>query len=75
MGIAGKPQYNYGDRVRFKFNDDVVFEGTIEIIDSFGCFEYYMQQPSYDVLGKDKDENGTLTLFKHIPESDIIERI
>lgn len=74
MGIAGKPQYKCDDKVIFKFNDTIV-EGTIEIVDSYGCFEYYMQQPSYDILGKYKDENGTHTLFKHIPESDIIEKL
>lgn len=33
-----------------------------------------MKQPSYDILGKDKNKNDILTLFKHIPESDIIEK-
>ncbi len=73
METAGKPKYKSEERVIFKFNDDVI-EGTIFIVDSFGSFEYYMKQPSYDILGKDKNKNDILTLFKHIPESDIIEK-
>lgn len=73
METAGKPKYKSEERVIFKFNDDVI-EGTIFIVDFFGSFEYYMKQPSYDILGKDKNKNDILTLFKHIPESDIIEK-
>lgn len=73
MGTAGKPKYKSEERVIFKFNDDIL-EGTIFIVDSFGSFEYYMKQTSYDILGKDKNNNDTLTLFKHIPESDIVEK-
>lgn len=73
METAGKPKYKSEERVIFKFNDDII-EGTIFIVDSFGSFEYYMKQPSYDILGKDKNKNDILTLFKHIPESDIIEK-
>lgn len=73
METVGKPKYKSEERVIFKFNDDIV-EGTIFIVDSFGSSEYYMKQPSYDILGKDKNKNDVLTLFKHIPESDIIEK-
>lgn len=73
METAGKPKYKSEERVIFKFNDDII-EGTIFIIDSSGCFDSYMEQSSYDILGKDKHNNNMLTLFKHIPESDIIEK-
>lgn len=73
MKIVEEPKYNREERVVFKWNDDII-EGTIFIIDSLGCFDCYMEQPSYDILGKDKHNNNTLTLFKHIPESDIIEK-
>ncbi len=73
MKIVKEPKYNKEERVVFKWNDDII-EGTIFIIDSLGCFDYYMEQPSYDILGKDKHNNDTLTLFKHILESDIIEK-
>lgn len=73
MGIVEEPKYNKNERVVFKWNDDII-EGTIFIIDSLGYFDCYMEQPSYDILGKDKHNNNTLTLFKHIPESDIIEK-
>lgn len=73
MGIVEEPKYNKNERVVFKWNDDII-EGTIFIIDSLGYFDCYMEQPSYDILGKDKHNNNTLTLFKHIPESDIVKK-
>lgn len=68
--MLGFPKYKRGDIVRFSFGDDVK-RGTIEIIDAHGTFEDN-SDVSYDIMGIFE---GELTLFKHINEQFVIEKI
>lgn len=66
--MLGKPNYNYGDKVKFTINGKEVI-GQVEIIDRFGTFEQN-EEVSYDIMA---DETNPITnspcLFKHIRES------
>lgn len=65
-GILGKPIYEHRDYVRFRFNGKIL-AGVIGIIDSYGTMEQN-EEPSYDIeVGGEE-----FTLYKHIPESQII---
>lgn len=69
--MIGRPQYTYGDSVRFAAiidGEKNVFEGTVEIIDAYGTFEQN-EEPSYDIM---VDVHGAPCLFKHIRESLIL---
>ena len=66
--MLGKPKYNYGDIVKFKFNDDVK-EGIIAIIDRWGTFEDD-SDVSYDIMNKEEN-----ILYKHFGEKFVIEKI
>lgn len=69
--MIGRPQYTYGDSVRFAIiidGEKKVFEGTIEIIDAYGTFEQN-EEPSYDIM---VDVSGAQCLFKHVRESMIL---
>jgi hypothetical protein len=44
---------------------------NVAIVDSFGCMDFYMEQPSYDI---EIEEDGGRTLMKHIPESDVLKK-
>lgn len=68
-GTLGKPIYNYGDFVRFSFDGQVI-EGVIGIIDAYGTMEQN-EEPSYDI----KVGGENFTLYKHIPESQIVRKI
>lgn len=61
----GKPKYKYQDKVAFKINGKTV-EGSIYIIDAYGTFEN-PNEVSYDILSESEN-----TLYKHIPESEIL---
>ena len=66
--MLGHPKYTYKDKVRFKFrNLDLV--GTIEIVDSYGTMEQN-KEPSYDIVVEMNN-----TLYKHIVESSIVEKV
>jgi len=66
--MLGKPQYNYGDVVKFRLGTDIEV-GVIAIIDKFGTFESN-KDVSYDILNKEKN-----ILFKHISEGFVFEKI
>ena len=70
--MIGRPQYTYGDSVRFAINVDgekYVFEGIIEVVDAYGTFEQN-EEPSYDIM---VDESHSVPcFFKHIRESLIL---
>lgn len=65
-GTLGKPIYNHGDFVRFSFAGQII-EG---VIDAYGTMEQN-EEPSYDI----KVGGENFTLYKHIPESQIIRKI
>lgn len=67
--ILDPPKYQLGDRVRFSINDEIL-EGKIEIVDSYGTFEQD-EEPSYDIGVTGEKE----ILYKHIRESQVLERI
>ena len=64
-----KPIYKNRERVKFRCNGQIL-EGVIGIVDTYGTMEQN-KEPSYDI-----EVGGTdFTLYKHIPESDIICKI
>ena len=65
--MLGNPKYKRNDKVSFKAGNNVI-SGIIEIVDAYGTF-FQRKEPSYDILG---EENGRQCLYKHIPESFII---
>jgi len=65
--MLGKPKFNYGDTVKFKFDDETKV-GTIEIIDAYGTF-FYKEDVSYDIMVKEEN-----TLYKHIHEK-FVEKV
>ena len=70
--MIGKPQYTYGDSVRFAINVDGekrIFEGTVGVVDAYGTFERN-EEPSYDIM---VEVPGAPCFFKHIRESLILE--
>lgn len=66
--MIGKPKYNYGDIVKFKYRNDTK-TGVIAIIDYYGTF-YNDKDVSYDILNKDEN-----ILYKHFEEKYVIEKI
>lgn len=69
--MIGRPQYTYGDSVRFAViidGEKNVFKGTVEIVDAYGTFEQN-EEPSYDII---VNAHGAPCLFKHIRESLIL---
>lgn len=66
--MLGKPKYNYNDTVIFKLTDKE-HKGFIVIIDPYGTFDQ-TEEVSYDIMVK---ENNQQALYKHIPESCIIQ--
>lgn len=67
--ILGRPRYTCGDVVRFRWGIDGEKTGTICIVDAHGTFEQN-REPSYDILVEEEK-----CLFKHICESEIIEKV
>lgn len=67
VSYVGQPKYKWRDCVRFEIGDKRL-EGVIEIVDAWGTFEQN-EEPSYDILCKEEN-----CLYKHILESEIIER-
>jgi|GEM_PF-1666049 len=66
-----KPDYHWGDKVHFRFNgNDQPLEGIIEIVDANGTFGQN-EEPSYDIAVPEHDH----CLYKHIRESDIIQKL
>lgn len=71
--MVGMPIYKLGDAVSFYFDnghDRTVMNGEIYIVDAYGIFEDNTQV-YYDI---DVIEDGRKVLYKHIPESEIIEK-
>ena len=65
--MLGKPKYNYEDKVKFTIGNETK-EGTIYIIDEYGTF-FYNDDVCYDIMSTIGD--GTMRLYKHIPEHQI----
>ena len=75
--IPGRPIYSVGDFVSFQMTIDEnveTFDGTIEIVDSFGAWEIdNPREPSYDILVCNWSGRGSPALVKHIRESNIVK--
>lgn len=77
-GTPGKPRFTYGDVVKFSFptiesdGEEVDFEGTIEIVDSWGTF-FNTDEPSYDIMVDDWRGTGERMFVKHVAESNLYE--
>lgn len=74
--ILGNPMYSVGDKVSFSMKLDgktiETFDGTIEIVDSFGAWEIFdPREPSYDIMVENWRDGGEPALIKHIRESKI----
>lgn len=67
LPILGKPKYQCGDVVEWRWGSNDKKIGKIEIVDAYGTFEQNLE-PSYDIL----EENG---LYKHICESKILHKV
>lgn len=65
-----KPKYDINDRVKFTI-DDMVFTGTVVIVDAHGTFEN-PNEVSYDIIAV---WEGRDTLFKHIGEHMILRKV
>lgn len=65
-----KPKYDINDNVTFTI-DDMVFTGTIVIVDAYGTFEN-PNEVSYDIIAV---WEGRDTLFKHIGEHMILRKV
>ena len=65
----GHPVYRHGDIVKFKILNGEVVTGKITVVDAYGTFGQ-SEEPSYDIYSEDAN-----CLYKHILESEIIERI
>lgn len=63
-----KPDYTYGDKVQFNFQDKVL-EGFVEIVDAYGTFDQ-SEKPSYDIMVEEEN-----CLYKHVRESCIIKKL
>ena len=61
-----KPIYKHRECVKFKCNGQIL-EGVIGIVDAYGTMEQN-KEPSYDI----EVGGANFTLYKHIPESDIL---
>ena len=79
-GTVGKPKYARRETVRFVIIDDngqrYVSDGEIFITDVYGTFEQ-KEEPSYDIICISPLSElcfGEEVLFKHIPESFIIDK-
>ena len=68
--MVGHPKYERGDKVEFKLGNKT-YSGTIEIIDAYGVFENN-SDVHYDIMGT---YEGEPTLFKHIKETSITQKI
>lgn len=71
--IAGKPLFDYEDKVGFYITpyggtEPIFFIGKIYIIDRWGTFEQN-EEPSYDIMVENYDGTGKSALFKHIRQS------
>lgn len=66
--VIGSPRYKRGDMVKLVC-DGAEKTGEIYVVDAFGTFEQN-EEPSYDIHIEDER-----CLYKHICESDIIEKI
>lgn len=66
--MLGHPKYNFNDTVRFRWHDGSEYEGIIAVVDRFGTFEQD-KEVSYDI------RVPKVALFKHCPESDVIELV
>ena len=68
--MVGKPKYDYGDIVKFKYFDnekEIHKTGVVYIIDRFGTF-FNDSDVSYDIMVKEDN-----CLYKHITESFVLE--
>lgn len=69
--MLGKPKYNYGEKVCFKFaynkNETKVVTGTVEIMDRFGVFEDN-SDVYYDIYVESEH-----CLYKHIREDSLFK--
>ena len=75
--MLGFPKYKRDDMVTFKFRrngQDIVITGKVFIIDPFGTFDQ-TAEVSYDVIAPDPWNRGEICLFKHVPESNIINSV
>lgn len=78
--MIGYPKYKLGDKVKFKFFNNEIREGIIEIIDKYGNIDN-PDDVSYDIMisdyihPNDKTQTPGLCLCKHISENSIIEFI
>ena len=70
--MLGKPKFNYGDTVKFKFDGETKV-GTIEIIDAYGTF-FYDEDVSYDIMVKETFPIEENILYKHIHEK-FVEKV
>lgn len=68
--MVGKNKYNLNELVAFVCNNHV-YEGIIRIIDYYGTMEQ-KQEVSYDIEVASHNIEIENTLYKHIPESDIL---
>lgn len=66
--MLGHPKYQHGDRVVFRWKDGTL-TGVIRIVDAYGTFGQD-REPSYDIY---REEDNTL--YKHLPESFIVEQL
>lgn len=72
--MLGMPKYKKDDLVTFKFSrrdQEIVLTGKIYIIDPFGTF-FQDEEASYDIMAPDPWNGGEMCLFKHVPESYIL---
>ena len=71
----GKPKYKVGEEVCFVYGKDRDQEakGRICIIDAYGTWEQ-QEEVSYDILGSRSEEADRRVLFKHIRESEIVNK-
>lgn len=70
--MLGMPKYNLGDKVIFCFDngkEKLNKQGEIRIVDAYGIFGD-STQVYYDI---DVIEDGRKVLYKHIPESEIVD--
>lgn len=72
--MIGEPKFKQEDQVTFTITRDgtpTKYDGVIYIVDAYGTFGQ-TEEPSYDIEAL---KDGEITLFKHIRESLVTERI
>lgn len=67
LGEIKAPRFSLGENVSFRLKKNgEVITGCVEVVDRYGTIEQ-RKEPSYDIY-----RIGNKTLYKHIPESDIM---